>query len=59
MKVQCLIFETINGIQIAFTDELDMTPDEDLPNVMLFLPEFVLQSCFFPFPTWFERRIAP
>jgi hypothetical protein len=28
-------FETINNIQIAFTDELAMTPDEDLPKTVI------------------------
>lgn len=34
-------FETINGIQIAFTDKLAMSPDEDLPNPVIQL-EFKL-----------------
>ena len=34
-------FETINGVQIAFTDELAMTPDKDLPKPVIQL-EFQL-----------------
>ena len=34
-------FETINGIQIAFTDELAMSPDADLPRPVIQL-EFQL-----------------